>query len=178
MAELFLTGIGIISIMATWKFIWLPTVLDSTRDTLFDLRDRQLRRYFLSKKIGLEHPVYIALRGLLNGHLRNTTSLSLSQCAYMQTHIQKHPALAEQRIAEINEQFKVDDPDLQKFVDEIRFKSSVAMLTHMVDSSPISIVIANFYLFITIARHIPRRAIFVTKPAVKARSFMEVRAMA
>lgn len=178
MIELLLSGVGILAIMATWKFVWLPTVLDTTRDALFDLRDRKLRRYFLAKGVGLDHPVYAKLRHLLNGHLRYTKSLSLSQFVYIQMQIDKDKEAAAARFAEFDRKFKVDDPELQKFVDRIRLESSVAMLSYMVSSSPISLAFAQLYRLTLVIRHMTLKDMFATTPAVRARSMLEQCALA
>lgn len=45
--ELVLSGVGIILSILTWQFMWKPTVLDAARDKLFDLRDREVRGWFV-----------------------------------------------------------------------------------------------------------------------------------
>lgn len=178
MSELLLAGVGLIVIVGTWKYVWLPSVLDATRDTLFDLRDRRLRRYFISQGLGLDHPVYAALRNLLNGHLRNTRSLSLSQYAYMKGQLENDKPASEKRFAEINRKFEVDEPELQKFIDRVRADSATAMLTYMVETSPLSLAIGLGYRLMLAVRHMPFKSVFSTRPAMKARTVMEKCALA
>lgn len=178
MTEMLLTGVGLLALMATWKWMWLPTVLDSTRDTLFDLRDNVLREYFVSREISLEHPIYLKLRTLLNGHLRHTESLTIGEYSYLQVHLEKEKELTAKKIAQGNRKFKVQDPDLQALIDEIRYKSSVAMVTYMIESSLLSMVLALFVFPIVAFKEWSFNAIFSTKPVVKARTVMEKYAMA
>lgn len=173
MSEILLTGIGLLSLMLAWKFVWLPTVLDGTRDTLFDLRDRRLRDYFISHSISFDHPIYASLRNLLNGHLRHTESVSIFEYVHMKTLLDGDQKLFEARIAKINSKFVTQDADLQALVDEIRYESSVAMLTYMIETSVISMLMAPLVIITTFIRQVPPKSFFATKPAVKARTFME-----
>lgn len=170
MTEVLLTGVGLLAIMGLWKFVWLPTILDATRDKLFDLRDDVLKGYFVKNGISFDHPTYVKLRNLLNGHLRHTESVTIWEVIFVKRCMDGNPAL---RFAEIEAIFQTDDPKLQALVDEIRFKSAVAMLIYMFATSLACIALAIPSSAILLLRKLPFKAIYSTKPAVKARTVME-----
>lgn len=136
--QLFLFGVGCIGIMLTWKYMWLPTLLDATRDELFDLRDEKLKKYFASTEAGLNHPMYIKLRTLINGHLRHTESFSLWEMMFMVFNIEKNPVLDEYKTNEINNKFKTDDEILNNFIEEVRMRGAIILARYMLRSSVIA----------------------------------------
>ena len=73
-----LAGFGILGFLLAWNFLWRPTLLDDTRDRLFDLRDAA-RAWFVKNGYGLAHPAYLELRGMLNASIRYTEKLSLAK---------------------------------------------------------------------------------------------------
>lgn len=140
--ELVLTGIGIILSILTWRFMWLPTVLDSARDNLFDLRDREVRGWFVKNGVSLDSPVYKALRDLLNGMLRETESMTFAHVVALLVWSMEHKDLEAERRRQIERRFETDHPELRKLVMEVREKAAWVMLGHVVESSPFALAFA------------------------------------
>ena len=67
--ELIFFGINILLVMAVWHFMLRPSILDHSRDRLFDLRD-ELRFSFLENNWDIGSASYKRLRDLVNRHLR------------------------------------------------------------------------------------------------------------
>lgn len=145
MEQIFLSGIGLICIMLSWKYVWVPTALDGTRDALFDLRDNVLREHFTSNKLSFESDIYKNLRLLLNGHLRHTESLSIWEFIYFLNHAKNVDAV---RIyyEEIDSKFKTDDPELIKLVERIRIDSTIILMLYMLKTSVFCMVVVVFYM--------------------------------
>ena len=70
-------GLHVSSLILIWHFVAKRTVLDHTRDKLFDLRD-QIRADHLANGWGLENDAYKNLRKMLNAYLRYTSSVRLN----------------------------------------------------------------------------------------------------
>lgn len=144
--EIALTGLGLLLLALTWKYVWLPTALDTARDRLFDLRDREVRAWFVQNEISLDHPVYISLRELLNGMLKNTESLTIMHIASLVAWSKANPELDQQRRKGIEERFSTDDKRIKNLVDGVREKASMIMLDYVVESSLMMFVFAFFAL--------------------------------
>ena len=71
-------GLSMLGFLLAWNFLWRPTLLDDTRDRLFDLRDAA-RTWFVKNGYGLAHPAYFELRNMLNTSIRHTEKLSLAK---------------------------------------------------------------------------------------------------
>lgn len=143
-SEMFLTGIGLIALMATWKLMWIPSVLDTARDRLFDLRDGRLQEYFTQNSLGFDHPMYIKLRNLLNGHLRHTESVTLWEWIFAVAMLTKNAALDSHKSKEIDARFYTKDPALKGFIEEIRLLSAAIVIAYMAQTS--LLVVALFLI--------------------------------
>ena len=115
--ETILFGIGIILIVAGWHFIWMPTVLDSARDKLFDLRDQTVRSYFVQKAIPLDNKIYQELRTLINGHLRHTESLTFFGFMSMLAWVEKNGDISSEIRKRIEKRFDSEDAELKAFAE-------------------------------------------------------------
>lgn len=142
MMQMTLLGIGTILMVFSWSYMWRPTVLDSARDKLFDLRDRTVRAYFIERGLGLDHPVYLALRELLNGHLRYTESLSFFRFVSLAAWTAQHMEIDKARRLGIESKFKTDDPALLELVRKVREQSTMIMIEYMVESSVVALTMA------------------------------------
>jgi hypothetical protein len=140
--ELMLAGIGIILSLLTWRYMWQPTVLDSARDKLFDLRDRKVRGWFVENKVSMDSPVYRALRDLLNGMLKETESMTFAQVVALLVWSNEHKELEAERRRDINKRFETDNPELGKLVKEVREKAAWILLGYVVESSPLALMLA------------------------------------
>lgn len=141
MIQVTMLGVGLLLLMASWKFMLRPSMLDATRDRLFDLRE-SVRVHFIESGHGLNAPAYHALRGLLNSHLRYTEEITffgvLHQMAWIQGHQDTHRHLR----AEVDRQFAVSDPGLAAYIREVRVKSAVIVLDYAVKSSLAGLLLA------------------------------------
>jgi len=160
-----------------WKWVWRPTALDTTRDKLFDLRDNVLRQYFIERKIPLDHPIYVRLRALLNGHLRHTESITIWELTYLNNTVEKDEKL-NARFAEMNRRLQSDDPELQSLIDEVRLKSTIAMIAHMIETSMAAMLIAIILMPLVLIHQLSWKAIVSTRLAAKTRVIMEKFALA
>lgn len=165
--QLVLFGAGIIALIATWHFVWRRTLLDTIRDDLFDLRDGTLREHFIRNGLSLDHPVYKALRDLLNGHLRHTESLSVYQIFYTLWWARQHRNVMEAVGENIEQRFRTDDPELATLVNQVRSESTRIMVSYAVLSSfvmtlfvfiPVAIVMIILSLLVHIVKGMRRSA--------------------
>lgn len=135
MIETTLFGIGLILVIFTWHFMWRPTVLDTTRDKLFDLRDEQIRNYFVQRRLPLDHKLYRELRDLINGHLRHTESLSFFRFIFMIVWVEHHQDVNTTILERIERRFRTDDAELAAFIRQVREQAVTIMIEYMVESS-------------------------------------------
>jgi hypothetical protein len=135
--QLFLLGLGVLSLMNIWHFMIRKTILDHYRDKLFDLRD-ELRATFIEKKWDLGSPVYAKLRLLTNGYLRSTEIHDLIPFHYLEVKLQNEPHLLRSIGRGFEEQFEVKDEELQTFIAEYRKRALAIMLEYMIASSSVA----------------------------------------
>jgi hypothetical protein len=118
------------------------TILDHSRDKLFDLRD-ELRAHFISNGWDLNLSIYKELRTLLNGHLRFTENFSIWKIAFFEVSVKHDKNLQELLQTRNDRAFSVNDPEQIKFVKYIREKALVAVMEYAVFSS-------GFLLFLSL----------------------------
>ena len=128
--DLLLTGIALLGVLLTWRYIWRPTMVADTRDRLFDVRD-DLRATFAAVD-KLDHPDYLAARSLLNAEIRyiERSSLIASSVALSMLK-QMDPAKIQLPV------FSVSDETLRDSLRKARMSASDLVLGHLVTSSPI-----------------------------------------
>ena len=132
--ELAVLGINILLLMAVWRFMLRKTMLDSSRDILFDLRD-ELRITFVRNGWNLNSPSYKHLRDLVNGHLRFTEEMSVSRVAYINAAIKKDKELLVYQHEKIVKIFASSDPAQKRFIDEFRKRAVTVSMNYAVYSS-------------------------------------------
>lgn len=159
-----LFGLGIVGIIATWHFIWLPTHLDATRDRLFDLREK-IRDEF-SEKWDLSDPVYAALRDLLNSHLRYTEKSDIFVAIMVLSWLSKNPEQHRLFSVSINKRFETTDSVKEALVREARQDASIIMLSYMVGSSVTALLLSLIGLLFLLMRESVRSATQVFRRAV------------
>lgn len=125
---------GLLLLMASWS-AFKRSLLDHTRDELFDLRDG-LREHFLAKGIVLDHPVYLELRRLLNIYIRFAQEVRFVGMVYFVGRARREQI--ERIKAEMDERFQTDDPELARYVEDIRVQAAAVIRTHMVMSSTLA----------------------------------------
>ncbi len=104
--------------------------MDKTRDKLFGLR-QETRDYFLQSGRGLDHPLYAALRDIVNGHLRYAESLTMSRFVVWARWHSKHPTEAEQMRLRVEAPFQTNDQELAAFAMNVRLRAAGHMYGHM-----------------------------------------------
>lgn len=144
MIETTLMGIGILVLMATWRWMARPTYLDEARDQLFDLRDDEVRPFFLKTAAGLHHPQYIALRSLINGHLRYTESISLLGFVTMVVWMSRNSDSARALQSRHEAAFETNDKEIQAFCENMRRQATWIMLGYAIKTSLIGRIVLFF----------------------------------
>lgn len=135
MTELVALGIGMLMMIATWKWVAKPTYLDEARDKLFDLRDAKVRRYFLAMPEGLNHPMYVRTRSLINSLLRYTEKGSLIGFIATVFEMNRNSELRTEVKEQTDNMFNCDDENIASFCHEVREQASVIMFDYMAKTS-------------------------------------------
>ncbi|MDA8191463.1 MAG: hypothetical protein M0Z68_08385 [Gammaproteobacteria bacterium] len=133
-------GVSILLALSSWWFVYKPSLLDKTRDELFDLR-QEIRDYFLQSGRGLDHPLYVALRDLINGHLHYTESLTMSRFVFWVHWHGKHPQEAEQLRLKVEAPFQTDDRELAAFAMNVRLRAAGQMYGHMLANTVPGVIV-------------------------------------
>ncbi len=141
MIQVTMLGVGLLLVMATWKFMLRPSMLDATRDRLFDLRE-SMREHFIQTGHGLNAPAYRALRGLLNSHLRYTEEITFFGVLHQMIWLKGHQDAYRHLRADVDRQFAVSDPGLAAYIREVRAKSAGIVLDYAVKSSLAGLLLA------------------------------------
>ena len=148
--HLVIFGVNVLILVAVWRFMIRKTVLDNSRDRLFDLRD-EVRSTFLKNGWGLDSSVYKKLRDLLNGHLRFTEDYSVFEIAYMEVSIRAEKNLQQELHDKFERVFSTGDAKQVAYIQSIRSRSLEAIMDFAVFSSGFlvfaSLMVTPFYLF-------------------------------
>lgn len=147
--ETFLFGFGLLLSYFAWK-AWKRTALDTCRDRLFDIRD-DARRYFIEHNIPLDDKVYIALRTLLNAHIRYAKRMTFPTFVAMTWAMHEDQEVMQNMRGEINARLATKDADLTRFIASVRKQSSEAMMQYIGETSAFIIfsVIIGWPLYVT-----------------------------
>ncbi len=148
--EALMLGMNLLIGYAAWRWIVRKSALDTRRDELFDLRD-EVKAYFSAHGHTLNHPLYEALRGLLNGHIRYTEKLTLRLFISESIAQSVHPEFAQRVKSEIDARFATDDAALQAFIDQVRARAIGILIVHMAESSFGFILMMPFMYVATLA---------------------------
>ena len=139
--EAVLFGINLFIAYLIWSQVWRRTALDHYRDQLFDLRD-EVREYFTERGLPLDHPIYIRLRVLLNGHLRYTEQLTLRSYLATTSAMTGYPEVARRLREEVEKQFETDDKELGYFVKRVRSRAVAILLGYMGETSFVLVLLS------------------------------------
>lgn len=157
--NLVLLGVNILLVLVIWRFMVKRTVLDHTRDKLFDLRD-EVRETFIAREWDLGSPAYKKLRDLLNGHLRFTEDYSIWKVAYLSAAIEKNPHLEAEMQAKFEKTFTSNIPDQLEYMHAVRKRSRMAVMEFTVFGSGflifLSVVISPVVLLLRIVEVLSR----------------------
>lgn len=152
--NILMSGLSLLGFWLAWKFIWQPTLLDTTRDQLFDLRDKA-REWFLKNGYGLDNPTYRALRRLLNSHLRMTETVTFSRFLLFLHFESALKDIDEQLETRIEQEFSTPDRKIERYVQKVRNRAYSIMVGQM--------IFRNYFLvfgFIIFALCFAIRAVF------------------
>lgn len=139
----FLLGIELVILYIVWKYMWQKTLLDATRDSLFDLRDGA-RYWFIENGYTLDHKIYISLREIINYHLRNIEKLTTPAIL---THLirKKIDKEYDKNIGDnISSMFSTDDKKLSEYLLKIRWEAGVIVFLYGIKRS----MVLSFIFFI------------------------------
>jgi len=139
---LIMLGVNILLLIAVWKFMVRKTILDNSRDQLFDLRD-EVRATFVANGWDMDSPIYRSLRNLLNGHLRFTEEFSIWKIVFFNNSVRHQKNLTDQMRIQFEKVFSVDEPKQKEFVLSIRRRAITSVLKFAMFSS-------GFLLFLTV----------------------------
>lgn len=149
-SEIFLFGIGILFSVLLWKYVWIKTHLDDTRDRLFDLRDITLHNYFKNHELGFEHPIYVQLRKLINGHLRHTESLTIWELMFTLNSIKKGSEIDMHMSAVIDRRFFTKEQETKKLIEQVRLESTGILMQYMIFSSVVGVLFFVLHRIISV----------------------------
>ena len=150
--EVLLTGIGVLCLLLVIGYMWQPTMLDTARDELFDLRDIKLKGFFINKEHGLNNKTYAELRQLINRYLRYTEVANVWSLTIAYASLKAYEK-REGRLPAINN-ISSDDEETNEFIKTIRCDCALIMVNYVVRRSffiyvlfySVAITCAAFYL--------------------------------
>lgn len=129
--------IGLTMLWCAWAWrMWNKTALYDHRDQLFLLRD-ELRGFFIENGYGLDHPSYMNLRDLLNGHIRYIEEVSLTSFVANALAFSKHPEMFRETAMKTDLRFRSGDENIKNFTSYIRKSSSMVLVQYMVSTSTV-----------------------------------------
>ena len=132
--ELVFFGINVLLVFAVWHFMLRPTVLDHSRDRLFDLRD-ELRLTFIKNGWDLASPEYKKLRDLVNGHLWFTEEISVMRVSVITAGIKQDDELQSYLKERLEKMFAPVNPAQKTFILEFRKRALTVVMNYAVFSS-------------------------------------------
>ena len=138
-------GLNILFIMGAWHFVVKKTLLDHTRDKLFDLRD-EMRSTHLEQGWSIDTELYGNLRSMINAYLRDTENYSVWQVMALRAGLSKHESsgLREHLVARIDANFKADNHAQQIYVASVRRRAGSALTRFAVYNSGLLVLLTAF----------------------------------
>lgn len=134
--ELTFFGLNVFLLVLVWRYIIRKTILDNSRDKLFDLRD-EVRATFIRNGWDLGSPQYKNLRDLINGHLRFTEEFSLWKLAFFEASIKQNKTLQNELHERVQKIFSSADPMQAKFTNSVRRRAVAAVMNFSIFGSGI-----------------------------------------
>lgn len=147
-------GLNILIIMAIWHFAVKKTLLDHTRDKLFDLRD-ELRRVYVEREWALDTELYGNLRSMINAYLRYTENYSVWQVVAVRVELSKQEkaVLRDHLIARINANFRTGNLEQGEYIADVRRRAGSALTDFAVYNSGLllllTMIITPYFLIST-----------------------------
>lgn len=166
-----LLGIHILIIMALWHFMVKKTLLDNTRDRLFDLRN-EIRLVHLERDWNIGSDVYGNLRGMINAYLRYTESYSVWTVVAVHAELShsQNTGLRDHLAARIDSNFKTDSTELQEYIASVRDRAGNALMEYSVYSSGLlllaAVTMTPYFMAIMVLDHC-RKGVFALGAVVR-----------
>lgn len=129
------------------------TILDYTRDKLFDLRD-ELRATFVEEQWDLGSPIYKRLRDLVNSHLRFTEDFSIWGITYLAATLKGEHELQASMQRRIAAEFCTSNKKQEAFIGEFRKRAMISVLQYAVYSSGFLLCISIIYFPFVLATNL------------------------
>jgi len=142
--QLTLFGINLLLLILVWRFMIRKTILDNSRDKLFDLRD-ELRATFVRNEWDLNSPLYKKMRDLLNGHLRFTEEFSIWKILYLDVSMKEKKHLQTELHDRVQNVFISNDPKQQEFIKDIRRRAVVSVMNFAVFGSGLLLLLSLLF---------------------------------
>jgi len=147
MIDLILLGINALLLVAVWRLIFKPALVDFARDRLFDGRDELWSLY--SSRDEIDHPCHQHLRALYNHHIRFIEDQSLVRMLHFQAAIATNDATAKYISSAIDEHDRLCGEDSTGLLTRHRKRANRWLKFYLVHSS--FYLTSLFYLTFTAA---------------------------
>ena len=133
--NMLLLGLNILLIMGAWHFVMKKTLLDRTRDRLFDLRD-ELRQVHIEQNWTMDTNAYSSLRAMINACLRYTENYSVWGVIWLQTNLSRRSKELNQALIRLmDEEFKALTPQQQRYVADVRQRACLTLIDFAIHNS-------------------------------------------
>ncbi len=136
-----LFGFNLLLLVLAWKLMIRKTILDHTRDKLFDLRD-EIRDEFIRREWDMDSALYRELRDTINAYLRYTEHYSVWRFFFMKSSLKKNKPLFNSLKQKIEQSYRELDTEKATFAKTIRLRSQQNMMEFSVYSSGLLLVIS------------------------------------
>ena len=112
MSDLTVFALGVLALLAVWKFMLRPAIQDAFKDMLFDVREN-LRRHF-ARRGQLNTEAYREMRDSLNAYIRFIEVANLALTYQFAVQMDEHPKVAERYQRQLDRRFDVKIPSLAR----------------------------------------------------------------
>lgn len=147
--ELVLFGLSLMLAIIVWHHMIMLTVVDATRDKLFDLRD-EIRQTFKERDWDMSSETYRSLRDLMNGYLRFTEQYSFWRFIYLEVSVVSDKNLMQAISERAQKRFLSVPAEQLDFVKSMRSRAVNVVLEYSVYRSGLllamSLVVSPFIL--------------------------------
>jgi hypothetical protein len=128
MEQLTIAGVGILLILASWQFMVVTSLTDACVDRLKVLRN-QTDIFFAKHGTANANTAHVkrALDGLLDAEIRNLRNFSIMKIVIYKAWAERHREETKTLHAQTQAKFATNDPEVSRFVAEIRSESARAI---------------------------------------------------
>lgn len=126
--------LAVLGLVFVWRVVWCKSLLDQTRDKLFDVRD-ELRQKFIEMGWDMRSDAYKRARDLINAHLQFTEELSFWHIVYVQAGVATDAQLSKAVKSRFESLFADLPKEQVEFVQMIRRRSLHTVMEFAVANS-------------------------------------------